>query len=217
VLDQNSKDDTRDARINAEAQNATATGFELKINTWNNTLIWSATASFIAYGDAEFPQTLPPFQSIMGSTSTYPPFATAVHNQYPQTSVPYSTTTTTTAPQNTTTTTTQTQTSTVQKKPPTTTTNNKKTKASNVSGSDSDTIDTPPKKKQKTSSNVSSQTKKGSDEDDECKVCMDAKINTVIIPCGHLCVCLECSKLLTNKTCPICKQVFHQIIKTFQT
>jgi len=233
VLDQNSKnskDDSRDARINVEAQNTTATGFELKVNTWNNTLIWSVTSSYIAYGDAEFttPPTLPSFQSIM-TTPYPPPFASSVQNQYPMwpttstiSNVPYSTntTTTTTTPQNTTTTqTSQTSTAKPNQKSEVAKNITSKKKSNTVSGSD--TEETPPKKKQKTSSNVSTQTTKGSKDDDECRICMDAKINTVIIPCGHLCVCLECSKLLmsnnNNKTCPICKQNIQQIIKTFQT
>lgn len=36
-----------------------------------------------------------------------------------------------------------------------------------------------------------------SDEDEAtCKVCYDAKINTVIIPCGHMALCFECGKLV---------------------
>jgi len=51
----------------------------------------------------------------------------------------------------------------------------------------------------------------------ECKICFDNDINMVIIPCGHMCVCKECSKLLTNKNnkCPICKAPIQKIVQTF--
>jgi hypothetical protein len=95
-------------------------------------------------------------------------------------------------------------------------------------------------------------------ENDEmdCKICFDNKINTVILPwykhsfnkmfqlfddhlflsllslslslslslyvcvcSGHICVCFECSQLLTKdptrSVCPICKQKIQQIVKTF--
>jgi len=46
-----------------------------------------------------------------------------------------------------------------------------------------------------------------------CKVCMENKINTTIIPCGHACVCIEDSKKL--KECPMCRGEIKEIIKLF--
>jgi len=42
-------------------------------------------------------------------------------------------------------------------------------------------------------------------EDDLCKVCMDATINSVLLPCGHLCVCFPCGRQLQPRLCPICR------------
>jgi Zinc finger, C3HC4 type (RING finger)/H-type lectin domain len=64
-----------------------------------------------------------------------------------------------------------------------------------------------------------------SDEDDddvahECKICFAAQINTAIVPCGHMCVCFDCSKLITadkkNSRCPICKAKISTVLKTFE-
>ncbi|KAL0973793.1 hypothetical protein UPYG_G00211240 [Umbra pygmaea] len=47
----------------------------------------------------------------------------------------------------------------------------------------------------------------------QCKVCMDRDISIVIIPCGHLVVCKQCSEALDK--CPICCGVITQKIKTY--
>eukprot|EP00347_Sterkiella_histriomuscorum_P017569 403348833 len=49
---------------------------------------------------------------------------------------------------------------------------------------------------------------------DECKVCMNTKSNTVLVPCGHKCVCLGCSKQIKN-ICPICRRQVAQIVQVF--
>lgn len=36
-----------------------------------------------------------------------------------------------------------------------------------------------------------------------CRVCMDSQIDVLLLPCGHLCTCLECSNEL--RTCPVCR------------
>jgi len=45
-------------------------------------------------------------------------------------------------------------------------------------------------------------------EDDEnvCKVCFDRKIDIVLVPCFHYCICEDCSSVVMeqNKLCPIC-------------
>jgi len=45
------------------------------------------------------------------------------------------------------------------------------------------------------------------DGDKECMVCMDADKDTVIMPCGHLCVCGDCGKGLVKakQTCVVCR------------
>ena len=46
-----------------------------------------------------------------------------------------------------------------------------------------------------------------------CVVCLDKKINTTFIPCGHRKVCMTCAEKLDN--CPICREKITQKIKTF--
>lgn len=57
-------------------------------------------------------------------------------------------------------------------------------------------------------------------EGSECKVCMDAAINTVLIPCGHMALCFDCVTLLRskgNKNCPICKKNVESVVKTYKS
>ncbi|KAM7000222.1 E3 ubiquitin-protein ligase XIAP [Tautogolabrus adspersus] len=47
----------------------------------------------------------------------------------------------------------------------------------------------------------------------QCKICMDRDICIVLIPCGHLVTCKECSESLVK--CPICCGAITQKIKTY--
>lgn len=49
----------------------------------------------------------------------------------------------------------------------------------------------------------------------ECVICMENPIDSVITVCGHSAVCLPCGQMLNQ--CPICRQVFSRenIIKLF--
>lgn len=52
----------------------------------------------------------------------------------------------------------------------------------------------------------------------ECKICYDSKVDTVFIPCGHMCACHACAvNVLTKfqKQCPICKTVVSNVVKTY--
>ena len=44
----------------------------------------------------------------------------------------------------------------------------------------------------------------------QCKICMDARIEIVILPCLHMCCCRDCIKLL--KECPICRNEISYIV-----
>ena len=52
---------------------------------------------------------------------------------------------------------------------------------------------------------------KGQSEDasnKECTICMSVDSNTIIMPCGHMCVCDDCGKSLKNSNhcmCPVCR------------
>ena len=50
---------------------------------------------------------------------------------------------------------------------------------------------------------------KAEDDDDgkECIICLTNPKNTIMMPCGHLCVCDECAIPITKSTkqCPVCR------------
>lgn len=47
----------------------------------------------------------------------------------------------------------------------------------------------------------------------KCKICFDRPIHTALVPCGHLCVCWDCSNQLQN--CPICRQTIATVLRTY--
>ena len=49
--------------------------------------------------------------------------------------------------------------------------------------------------------------------DNTCAVCLDNAINVVLIPCGHMCSCSQCSNKLSN--CPICRSAIVQRVHVF--
>jgi len=52
-------------------------------------------------------------------------------------------------------------------------------------------------------------------KDRECVVCMENTVDTVLVPCGHLCVCMQCSNQLKPLNCPICKVAVQSVVRTF--
>ena len=50
-----------------------------------------------------------------------------------------------------------------------------------------------------------------------CVICLDASINTVFVPCGHMCACAACVINLqkTTKVCPICRERFKEVVRTY--
>lgn len=50
-------------------------------------------------------------------------------------------------------------------------------------------------------------------DEDLCVICMENRINCVILRCGHLAICTNCGKSLTK--CPICQQNISEIVQTF--
>jgi len=53
------------------------------------------------------------------------------------------------------------------------------------------------------------------EEDNFCKICFEKPMDSVIIPCGHVCICMDCSKGLV--LCPMCRNQIVQIIKMFKS
>lgn len=56
---------------------------------------------------------------------------------------------------------------------------------------------------------------------DICNICMERKISTVIVDCGHRCLCVTCCQSYKDKEknkevcCPICRKKITRIIKTY--
>jgi len=53
------------------------------------------------------------------------------------------------------------------------------------------------------------------EEEKLCKICFEEEIDTVITPCGHVAICLGCSKGLV--LCPMCRNKINQVIKMFKS
>ena len=48
-----------------------------------------------------------------------------------------------------------------------------------------------------------------------CKVCFDARINALTMPCGHCFGCLICSAKLYSKECPICRVIILDVNRIY--
>ena len=58
----------------------------------------------------------------------------------------------------------------------------------------------------------------GSVSGSECVVCMSSQINTVILPCGHACMCHECAGELMrdgDACCPLCRAKMTFVSRIF--
>jgi len=53
----------------------------------------------------------------------------------------------------------------------------------------------------------------GSERVRNCKICFEADINTVLLPCGHMVSCLVCSRKIRD--CPICRKKIAQIQQVY--
>ncbi|XP_064600662.1 protein neuralized-like isoform X2 [Liolophura sinensis] len=56
--------------------------------------------------------------------------------------------------------------------------------------------------------------------DNECTVCYERAVNSVLYTCGHMCMCYECAILVQREKdalCPICRQKIKDVIKTYRT
>ena len=54
----------------------------------------------------------------------------------------------------------------------------------------------------------------------ECLVCLNASVNAVLVPCGHLCLCVACANLLQSNTktafsCPLCRMQVANIHRVY--
>jgi len=53
------------------------------------------------------------------------------------------------------------------------------------------------------------------DEEDLCKICMEAVIDCVLLDCGHMVSCIKCGKRLAE--CPMCRQNIVRVIRVFKS
>jgi hypothetical protein len=52
----------------------------------------------------------------------------------------------------------------------------------------------------------------------ECCICLKTEVVgklLALVPCGHRCVCDECSALVVGRTCPVCRTEVRQAIRVF--
>jgi E3 ubiquitin-protein ligase MUL1 len=53
------------------------------------------------------------------------------------------------------------------------------------------------------------------DDQTHCVVCLTNPRETVLLDCGHVCLCNDCVELIPNKKCPICRQTFRTHMPCF--
>ncbi|XP_040576531.1 E3 ubiquitin-protein ligase RNF34 isoform X3 [Lepeophtheirus salmonis] len=52
------------------------------------------------------------------------------------------------------------------------------------------------------------------DDEELCKICMDSKVDCVMLECGHMCTCISCGKVMSE--CPICRRYVVRVVKIFK-
>uniref|UniRef100_H9GU76 RING-type domain-containing protein n=1 Tax=Anolis carolinensis TaxID=28377 RepID=H9GU76_ANOCA len=53
------------------------------------------------------------------------------------------------------------------------------------------------------------------EEDNLCRICMDAVIDCVLLECGHMVTCTKCGKRMSE--CPICRQYVVRAVHVFKS
>ena len=48
-----------------------------------------------------------------------------------------------------------------------------------------------------------------------CKICLNEKSTTALIPCGHKHFCEKCAQKIIGKKCPICNKISNSSIKIY--
>lgn len=58
----------------------------------------------------------------------------------------------------------------------------------------------------------------GHSVDHTCRICEDRPIESVLVPCGHLCMCATCWTAIAerDRTCPICRQAVDSAVRIFR-
>jgi len=53
----------------------------------------------------------------------------------------------------------------------------------------------------------------GNVEDDVCVVCMDRQRDALLLPCGHIYLCMQCARGLDNRVCPMCRTPITRVTR----
>jgi protein neuralized len=55
---------------------------------------------------------------------------------------------------------------------------------------------------------------------DECTICCEKSVDSVLYMCGHMCMCYECAiqqwRGRGGGQCPICRAVIRDVIRTYR-
>ncbi|CAG0899893.1 unnamed protein product [Darwinula stevensoni] len=54
----------------------------------------------------------------------------------------------------------------------------------------------------------------GAEDENLCKLCLEAELNCAFVDCGHMVACLPCAQMVRN--CPICRKVITSRIRIFK-
>lgn len=51
----------------------------------------------------------------------------------------------------------------------------------------------------------------------ECKVCLEEMVNSVVLPCRHSSMCVQCAEMCKNSSgeCPICREKITEVIQIY--
>lgn len=72
----------------------------------------------------------------------------------------------------------------------------------------------------KSSSTAASGRENNSPQSKDCPICFERPINCVLYQCGHMCTCYECGVKqwrTQQRTCPICRTIIKDVIKTYMS
>lgn len=52
-------------------------------------------------------------------------------------------------------------------------------------------------------------------QEEACVVCLTTRKTVLLLPCRHLCLCVDCSKVVSTETCPLCFQAVDMAMEIF--
>lgn len=75
-------------------------------------------------------------------------------------------------------------------------------------------------KSQRSSTSLDRDKNNNSPPSKDCPICFERPINCVLYQCGHMCTCYECGVKqwkTQSRTCPICRTIIKDVIKTYMS